>query len=105
MRKIMTLLVVAFVCGAPAFAEDDPALKPAAIPDPVVMKKPGLLDRHPQVNRYVHNPFLIAYDCTYPVRHPLKTGRWCESSGFNGLLGAIGGLGSVATPFAVGAFK
>lgn len=108
MRRTLALLVVALACVGPAYADDDSQLRAAPEPAPTVMAKPGFFDRHPMLFKAtfpVRQPLKAAYNCTFPIRHPLQTGKWCEESGFNGLLGAVGGLGAVATPFAVGAFK
>lgn len=110
MKKTLVLLTVAFVSAvAPAFAEDSPTLRePDPLPAPTVMAKPGFFDRHPLIYKStfpIRRPLQAAYNCTFPFRHPLQTGKWCESSGFNGLLGAAGGIGSIATPAVVGILK
>lgn len=109
MMKTLVLLVVAFFASAaPAFAEDLPPLRTPEPEPSVAMAKPGFLDRHPLIYKAtfpIRQPVQAAFNCTFPIRHPLQTGKWCEKSGFNGLLGAAGGLGSIATPALVGIMK
>ncbi len=106
MHRVLIPLLMAFLVALPAFAEDvdlRPAPSVAA-----AAKKPSFFDRHPKLFKAtfpLRQPLKAAYNCTFPFRHPLETGKWCEGSGFNGLLGAMGGLGSVATPFMVSTFR
>lgn len=47
--------------------------------------------RHPIIWK-VSKPLRVV---SYPVRHPLKTGKWMEESGFNGGLCGAGAVGQI----------
>lgn len=69
------------ICALPAMA------------DPVAAVQ-GLPVKRSFIGRFVVDPVKKVgrgmYACTYPIRHPLKTGKWMDESGFNGGLCGAG---------------
>lgn len=116
LRKVAVIVVVLFSANVqPTRAEDplDLPLRPPLPTNSIYSEIEDFRKRRVEiVRRHRRNPLNILkhpiktlHNCTYPIRHPLETGKWMEESGFNGLMAGLGAIGGVATPFVVGAFR
>jgi len=92
---------------SPAVVQPAPQPVPSSPPP-----KPVIADKHPRLKAIYRAPLFVVIHpvqtfnrLTFPVQHPLKTGKWMEASGFNGLMGGLGAIGNVGTTAIVGAKK
>lgn len=92
----------------------EPADPLPPMPTPVPTAKVANKGEHPRVvyclkatvrvpKYLIKHPYGSWNRLTYPIQHPLKTGKWMEQSGFNGLLAGLGALGNLGTTAVVSA--
>ena len=117
-KFFLVACAVIAMTGQPCYSQQVPLKPPVKVPTPTPPppppppQKPVIADNHKRLKAIyrapifmVRHPVLTFHRLTYPVQHPLQTGKWMEKSGFNGLLGGLGAAGNIGTTVIVGAKK
>lgn len=94
------------VFAAILIASNDPNVPTIRGDEPAPVTQQQIIDTHPIKTKVIAGtlfvPRLIWKGVKKTGRGACIVGKKAEGSGFNGFLGLVGGLGNVATPFAVG---
>lgn len=110
-RFFLLACAVIAMTAQPSLSQQSPPTVPNPVPESPP-QKPVVAEKHKRLKAIYRGPlFMVSHPIhtfhrlTFPVQHPLQTGKWMEKSGFNGLLGGLGALGNLGTTAVVSAKK